>query len=315
MKVVLMESLAVSEKVLAQYEDKLKEMGHEFQAYERNMDEDAQIGQVKDADVIMLANMPLSAKVIRACEKVRFINVAFTGYDHIALDAAKEKQIAVSNASGYATNAVAELTLGYAVSLLRNIPQVDQKCREGQTKAGLVGNELRGKTVGIVGCGAIGLRAAELFKAFGCKIIAYTPTVREGRPDYITYVSLEEVMKEADIVSLHCPLNESTRGLINKEKIALMKKSAYLINTARGAVVDSNALAEALNAGRIAGAAIDVFENEPPLNVDHVLLHSKNTIVTPHVAFASEESMELRAQIVFENLFSWMEGKQLNKVI
>ena len=127
-------------------------------------------------------------------------------------------------------------------------------------------------------------------------------------------VSLEQLLQEADIVSLHCPLTDQTRGLIGADQLALMKKTAILINTARGAVVDSAALAAALKDGQIAGAACDVFEMEPPLPQDHPLLDCPNTIVTPHIAFASKESMEMRADIVFENLYAWLEGKQLNAV-
>jgi D-3-phosphoglycerate dehydrogenase len=315
MKIILLESLAISDKILSDYKAKLNEMGHEFFAYEKDGNEDTQISRVKDADVIIIANMPLSANVINSCTNLKFINVAFTGVDHVALTAAKEKQAAVSNASGYATQSVAELVIGYAISLLRNVPRVDQRCRDGQTKDGLVGNELSGKTIGIVGGGAIGLRTAALFHAFDCKILAYDPSPQADTPAYISFVSLEDVLKQADLVSLHCPLLDSTKGLMNQERIALMKKSAFLINAARGPIVDSQALADALNRGDIAGAAIDVFETEPPLATDHVLLHSKNTIVTPHIAFASKESMELRAKIVFDSLFSWMNGTQLNKII
>ena len=119
----------------------------------------------------------------------------------------------------------------------------------------------------------------------------------------------------ADIVTLHCPLNKESRGLIDAGKIALMKRSAYFVNTARGPVVDVDALAEALNRGQIAGAAVDVFETEPPLEGNHPLLHSKNTLLTPHVAFATEESMEARARIVFENLWDWMDGGQKNVIL
>lgn len=315
MKITLLESLAISPDVLSVYEAKLKEMGHQFYAYEKDPDETTQIARAKDSDVIMIANMPLSANVINACTNLKFINVAFTGVDHVALDAAKARQIAVSNASGYATEAVAELVIGYAIALLRNIPQVDRRCRDGLTKEGLVGNELQGKTVGIIGSGAIGLRTAALFHAFDCQVIAYDPAPRPDTPAYITFASLEEVLAQSDIISVHCPLTEGTKGLINQERLGLMKKTALLINAARGPIVDSQALADGLNHGRIAGAAIDVFETEPPLNTDHVLLHSKNTIVTPHIAFASKESMELRAKIVFDSLFSWLEGRQLNRVI
>ncbi len=315
MKIILLESLAISEEVLSGYAKKLEELGHEFTAYSKDTNEDVQIERVKAADVIMIVNMPLSAKVIHASRNLKFINIAFTGFDHVALDAAKAKNVAVSNASGYATNAVAELVIGNVISLLRNVPQVDKRCRDGRTKEGLVGNELKGKSIGLIGSGAIGLRTAALFRCFGCEIIAFDPFPRTDTPDYIELAGLEEVLRASDIVTLHCPLNESTKGLINKERIALMKKRAILVNAARGPIVDSEALADALNNGKIAGAAIDVFEIEPPLDKDHVLLHSKNTIVTPHIAFASEESMELRAEIVFNSLFSWMNGKQINKII
>ena len=126
---------------------------------------------------------------------------------------------------------------------------------------------------------------------------------------------MDELLSNSDIVSLHCPLNEDSRHLINKDTIAKMKQGAYIINAARGPVVDSKALAEALNSGYLAGAGIDVFENEPPIDTSHPLLNCKNTIVTPHIAFASAESMKLRAQIVFENLKKWMEGDQINKIL
>lgn len=313
MKIVLLEPLAISNEVLGKYSKELESQGHEFIAYEKDTNEDVQIERAKDADVIIIANMPLSGKVINACNNLKFINIAFTGFDHVDLEAAKAKGVAVSNASGYATQSVAELVIGYSVSLLRNIPQTDVRCRAGQTKDGLVGNELKDKKIGIVGYGAIGKRTAELFRAFGCNILAYT--VPECECDGNTeFVSLEQLLKESDIISLHCPLNDSTKGLINKESISLMKKSSFLINAARGPVVDSQALADALNNGSIAGAAIDVFEIEPPLATDHVLLHSRNTIVTPHIAFASKESMELRAEIIFNSLASWIDGKQVNIV-
>lgn len=315
MKIVLLESLGVKEEVLNRYAKALEEKGHEFQAYARDMDPEVQIGRAKDADVIMIANMPLKGEVIRACEQLKFIDVAFTGVDHVALDAAKEKRIAVSNASGYSNESVAELVLGMTLSLLRNVPQVDVRCREGKTKDGLVGRELAGRTVGIIGTGAIGSRVAELYHAFGCRIMAYDLYPKDQAPDYMQYTELDELLAQSDIVTLHCPLTEESKGLINDVTIGKMKKGAILINASRGPVVDSEALAKALHDGRIGGAGVDVFEVEPPLPLDHPLLHTPNTIVTPHIAFASEESMELRAEIVFENLNLWMEGKQRNIIL
>lgn len=313
MKIVLLEGLGVSEEIIRKQTKKLNEMGHEFVVYEKNTDPRVQAERCEDADIIMLANMPLSREAIERASHLQYIDVAFTGVDHIPMDEEGKRGIAVSNASGYATQAVAELCISFMIQLLRNVKQTEQRCREGGTKDGLIGNLLCGKTVGIIGAGAIGKRTAELCKAFGCKVIAYSRS-RVEHPAIDRQVTLEELLKEADIVSLHCPLTEETRGMIGEEQLRMMKKTAVLINTARGPVADSEALAKALTEGRIAGAACDVFETEPPLDAEHPLLHTPNTIVTPHIAFASEESMEQRADIVFENLYAWLEGKQLNKV-
>lgn len=315
MHIVLLESLGVPNTTLDAHVKPLLEIGHTFEAYPRDADINTQIDRAKDADVIMIANMPLKGEVISACKNLKFIDVAFTGVDHVDLDACRANGIKVSNASGYSNESVAELTVCMALSLLRNVPQVDARCRAGETKDGLVGTELRGKTVGIVGVGAIGKRTAELFHAFGCTILGNKRHVNGDEPDYIQFVSLDELLEKSDIVSLHCPLNDSTRGLIGQENIAKMKQSAILINVARGPVVDSQALADALNAGRLGGAGIDVFEIEPPLALDHPLLHSRNTIVTPHIAFASAESMNIRCDIVFESLKKWMDGQQINVIL
>ncbi|WP_044294760.1 2-hydroxyacid dehydrogenase [Robinsoniella peoriensis] len=315
MNIVMLESLAVSEDILKSYIKPLEEAGHTFRAYEKSSDEEVLKEESKDADILILANMPLRQEVIRNCSHLKFIDVAFTGVDHVDLEAAKEMGAALSNASGYSNESVAELTLGMILSLLRNVPQVEARCRDGKTKDGLVGFELKGKTVGIIGTGAIGMRTAQLCSAFGCKVIAYNGFSKKENSELITYMPLKDLLEEADIVALHCPLTEQSRHLINQETIGYMKKSAILINAARGPVVDSDTLAKALNEGRIAGAGIDVFEVEPPLNTDHPLLHAKNTIVTPHVAFATKESMEIRAEIVFRNIDQWLKGEQINKIL
>ena len=313
MKVVLLEGLGVSEQVIEQHARKLESMGHTFVAYLKNADPQVQAERSRDADVIMLANMPLTPVVLEEAKNLKFIDVAFTGVDHIPMTEAKQRSIAVSNASGYATQAVAELCVSFMIQLLRNVGKTEERCRNGGTKDGLVGNLLCGKTVGIVGAGAIGKKVAALCKAFGCSVLAYNrSTVSDPAID--EQVSLEKLLKRSDIVSLHCPLTANTKGMIGKDQLALMKKSSLLINTARGGVLDSAALADALEKGEIAGAACDVFETEPPLPTDHPLLHCPNTIVTPHIAFASVESMEQRADIVFNNLYSWLDGKQVNAV-
>ncbi|MEL7597024.1 MAG: NAD(P)-dependent oxidoreductase, partial [Clostridiaceae bacterium] len=188
--------------------------------------------------------------------------------------------------------------------------------REGKTKAGLVGNELYNKTLGLIGTGAIGRRVGQIGKAFGCKVLGYSRTERQDAKDIgITYTSLEELLKESDIISLHVPLTDETKLLINKERIDLMKPSSILINVARGGVVDSEALAEALNNDQIAGAGIDVFEMEPPIPQEHPLLNAKNVVLAPHVAFATDESMLRRAEITFDNITEWLKDKPQNVML
>ena len=313
MKIVLLEDLGVPDRIIEKHASRLKKMGHEFRAYPKNTDVEVQLDRSRDADVIMIANMPLNAEVVKAAESLKYIDVAFTGVDHIPMDEVKKRGIAVSNASGYATQAVTELCITYMIQLLRNISKTEERCRHSETKEGLIGHLLCGKTVGIVGAGAIGRRVAALCKAFGCNVIACSRS-KVDDPSIDEQISLEDLLKRADIVSLHCPLTNETQGLIGEKELKLMKDNSILVNTARGKVIDNEALAAALEAGKIGGAACDVFDMEPPLPADYPLLHSPNTIVTPHIGFASVESMELRAEIVFENLYSWLDGKHINQI-
>lgn len=314
-KIVIMESLGISKEELDTFKEPFEKEGHSFEVFEKSTDKDVLIKEAKDADVMIIANMPMPDEVIRECKSLKFIDVAFTGVDHVGLDAAKENDIKVSNASGYSNEAVSELVIGMAISIARNLRTVEDRCREGKGKDGLVGFELKGKTVGIVGLGKIGSRTAELFNAFGCRVLATSRTVHPNVPRYVAQVSLEELLKESDIVVLHCPANESTKGLINKDRLAVMKKSAVLINAARGTVVVTRDLADALNNGDIAAAGIDVFDKEPPLDLSEPLLNAKNCLVTPHVAFATKQSMTLRAEIVFDNLRAFFKGEQKNVIL
>lgn len=313
MEIVLLESLGIPDKRMQEYQESLEKQGHTFRAYTTLKTDEELIKASRHADIVMLANRPLSAQVITELAHCRMIDIAFTGYDHVALQAAKEKNICVCNASGYATQAVAELAVQMMLSLLRNVDAVQTQCRNEQTKVGLIGSELGSKTVGIIGMGKIGERTAALCAAFGAKILGYRAS-NKSMPSYVTPASLDDLLTQSDIVSLHCPLTESTRGLISKARIAQMKKTALLINTARGAIVDSQALADALQNGQIAAAGIDVFETEPPISRDHPLLHTPNTLVTPHIAFASQEAMLKRADIVFDNISHFIDGKPINLV-
>lgn len=314
-KIVIMESLGISAEELAARKAPFEAQGHVFVDYPKTTVPAKLIEEAKDADAMILANMPMPADVLRKCDKLKFIDVAFTGVDHVGLDAAKEKNIAVSNASGYSNEAVSELVIGTTLSLARNLRSVEDRCREGKDKTGLVGWEIKGKTVGIIGLGKIGTRTAELFHAFGATVLAQSRTHHDGIAEYIEQVTQEELIRRSDIVVLHCPLNDSTRGMINAEKLAMMKPTALLVNVARGPVVVEKDLAAALENGVIAGAAIDVFDKEPPLDTASPILHAPNCLVTPHVAFATQQSMSLRAEIVFDNLAKWMEGHQINTIL
>ena len=317
MKIVLLEPLGVPKERIESLAAPFVKAGHEFTPYfALASDESEQLDRVKDADVIIMANHPLSSDVIEKCENLKYISVAFVGIDHIGKDACRAKGINISNAAGYCDDAVAELSVGLAMDCLRNISAVNDVIRHGGTKDGLVGHELRGKTVGIIGTGRIGRATAKLFKAFGCSMLGYSRTKNEeAEAEGIRYVSLDELLKQSDIETVHTPLTDETKNLLGRDKITLMKESAILINTSRGPVVDNTALAEALNEGRLAGAGIDVFDGEPPLAENYPLLHARNTVCTPHVGFATIESIDRRAEIVFDNVAKWLEGTVQNKML
>ena len=311
MKLVIIEPLGVEDEKLLQMAKEALPESVEITYYNtRVTDTDTLIERGKDAGIIAVSNLPLNADVIRGCANLKMLAVAFTGVDHIAMDVCRERGITVCNCSGYSNAAVADLVFGMIVALYRNLPACGQAVRNGKTKDGLIGFELEGKKFGVVGTGAIGLKVAAVAQAFGCQVYAYSRTKKEIPG--ITYVDLDTLLAECDIVSLHTPLNDGTRGLINGERLAKMKPNAVLINTSRGPVVDSAALAEALNSGKIAGAGIDVFEGEPPIPADHPLLTAKNVIATPHIGFATKEALVKRAVIVFDNIVKWMAGTPQN---
>lgn len=311
MKLVIIEPLGVNdEKLLSMAKDMLPSDVEIVYFNTRVTDTAALIERGKDADIIAVSNLPMNADVINGCKNLKMLSVAFTGVDHIAMDACKANGVLVSNCAGYSTVAVADLVFGMVIALYRNLIPCNDVVRKSGTKDGLVGFELEGKKFGVIGTGAIGLRTAAIANAFGCEVYAYSRT-KKDIPG-VTYVDMETLLSTCDIVSLHTPLNAQTKGLIGKDQLALMKPSAILINTSRGPVVDSEALADALNSGKLAGAGIDVFETEPPVPETHPLLSAKNLIATPHVAFATKEALEKRAVIVFDNIAKWLDGAPQN---
>lgn len=311
MKLVVIEPLGVEKSQFLSMAEEILGDRVELVLYDtRVTDTETLIERGKDADIIMVANLPMNEEVILGCHNLKLLAVAFTGLDHIAMEACRAKGITVCNCAGYSNAAVSDLVFGMLVTLYRNVIPCNERVRVGGTKDGLIGMELEGKKFGVIGTGAIGLRVANIASAFGCEVYAYSRTKKE-LPN-VTYVSLEELLSHCDIVSLHVPLSEETRGLINRDRLALMKKTSVLINTARGPVVDSEALAEALNEGKIAGACVDVFEMEPPVPQEHPLLHAKNLIATPHIAFATKEALVKRAIINLNNVKYWLEGNPIN---
>ena len=316
MKIALLEPLRVPEARINELAQPLIDAGHEFTYYpDKTTDPNELYERSKDADIVMIANNPYPAEVIERLENTKFINVAFTGFDHVNSKASKDKGIAIANASGYATTAVAELALGLTLDLFRAITKGNDDIRNANFPGPFQGREIKGKTVGIVGTGHIGLETAKLFKAFGADLIGYNRSEKQEAKDLgVELVELDELLQRADIVSVHLPLNDETKHLLNKDKLSLMKESAVIINVARGPIIDDAALADLLNEGKIAGAGIDVFDGEPPLPADYPLLSAKNAILTPHVGFLSDEAMELRAQIAFENTKAFIDGKPQNIV-
>lgn len=308
MKISCIEPLGINQQQFEELKKEFASKGHAFEYYmDRQEQSDIVVERMRDAEVVVVSNIKINSEMLSQCPKLRYLSVAFTGLDHIDLAYCSTHGIEVQNAAGYSTTAVSELTLGLMLDLMRRITLFDGSIRHGEGRGTYLGSELRGKTIGVIGTGAIGIATIRLLHAFGCHVIAFS---RHERDEAIkagaTYVSKEELLKKSDIVTLHVPLTEETRHLIGEKELQLMKPTALLVNTARGPVMDIEAVALALQAGTIAGAATDVYEKEPPLPCDHPLLHAPNCICLPHVGFATREAFDIRANIVFNHVRDWL---------
>ena len=313
MKISLIDPLEVKESYIEEQKEKLEKLGHGFTYYKESAkDEEEKIARLKDADIAIITNKPVSRKVIENTN-LDLIDVAFTGVDHVDLEACKEKGIKVLNASGYSDDSVAELVIGLTIGVLRKFDKNNENIFEGKSNP-LLGSLIKGKTFGVIGTGHIGKKLIELLQVFGCKIIAFSRTEKDDiKALGVEYVDLKTLLKEADIVSLHIPNNKETKHFLGKEELDLMKEGAVLINCARGAVVDNDYLAKLLNEDKLR-AGIDVFDMEPPLPDDYPLRNAKNVLLTNHVAFYTEEAMQIRAEIVFDNFYSYLDGKIKNEI-
>ncbi len=311
MKIVVLEPLGIAQEALEGIlSSRVNEKAEIVYYPDRKEDVETLVARSRDAQIVVLSNLPYPEEVIEQCPKLKAIMVAFTGVDHVDIECCQKHHITVCNCSGYSDAAVADLVFGMAIGFYRNLAACEKRAREHGTKNGLVGFELEGKTFGVIGTGAIGTRVAMIANAFGAKVLAYSRTIKP-LPN-VTYVTLEELLIKSDIVSIHVPSTKDTRYMIGEQELNLMKKEALLINTARGAIVDETALYDALVKGKIAGACIDVLEQEPPFDEDRVILHAPNLMITPHIGFATIQAMEKRAHIVAENIKAYMEGTPIH---
>ena len=278
---------------------------------------------IKDADVIIFNKTKMNEELLKDAPNVKLLAITATGFDNIDLEYCKSRGIAAANVKAYSTPAVAQHTFAMALFILEKISYYDEYVKSGKysSQSGFCNfdekyNELSGKTWGIIGMGNIGRSVARIAEAFGCKVIFYSASGNSTCTDY-ERVELETLLKESDVLSIHCPLSDRTRNLINRDTLKLMKRNAILINVARGPVVNDADLAEALNNGTIAGAGLDVLGVEPmekdnPLGL---IKDSRKLLITPHMAWASVESRQRCFDEVFENIRAFMEGRERNRLV
>lgn len=318
MKLVILDSYTENPGDLSW--DWLKDIVDEYEIYEKTP-KDKVLERSLDADILVTNKVPVDRALIEKLPKLKFIAVLATGFNIIDCEAAKEHGIVVSNIPAYSTDGVAQLVFAFLLELTNQVGLHSKSVNDGEWsrspyfcywKTPLV--ELRGKVFGIVGFGKIGSAVAEIANAFGMKVKAYSPHTREysgfGKVDF---VSLDEVIETSDVISLHCPLTNKTNGLVNAKFLSRMKKTAYLINTSRGPVVNEKDLRAALDSGMIAGAGVDVLSTEPPKE-DNPLIGAKNCFITPHIAWASLEARTRLMNIFKDNVKGFVSGKPINVV-
>lgn len=304
MKIVFLDAATMGDVSFAP----IQQLG-ELVCYDSSTPEQA-LERVAECEVLIINKIKVTPELIDAAPALRLICEAATGVNNIDLEYAARKGIPVRNAVGYSTDSVVQATFMHILSLVGNAPYFDESVKSGRYSSGgsftdvtVNWRELSGKTIGIIGLGNIGKRVAKIAEAFGMKVCYYSTSGTSHCSDYPS-LSLEELLAVSDIVSIHAPLNERTDGLIGEEQLSLMKKSAFVVNMGRGGIVDESALADAVDAGEIAGAALDVFVTEP-LPEDHPLLrtrHPERLRLAPHVAWASVEARERLVRMITDNI-------------
>ena len=298
--------------------DSLAALG-DLQVYERSEPGEV-VDRAKEAEVILTNKTVLSREVLDRLPKLRYIGVLATGYNVVDVEATKERGIPITNIPAYSTPSVAQMVFAHLLNLTFRLADHHQAVLDGEwtasdefsfSKYPLV--ELAGKTLGIIGYGLIGKNVTALASAFAMHALISTRTPPQNVPPWARVVELDELFRRSDVVSLHCPLTEETRHLVNAERLALMRPTAFLINTGRGDLVDEAALAAALNEGRIAGAGVDVLSSEPN-DPDNPLVGARNCFVTPHIAWATKESRERLMELCVSNVTAFLDGEPQNVV-
>ena len=292
----------------------------ELTVYDRTKAEDV-VARIGDAEVVYTNKTPITRETLDACPNVKFIGVLATGYNIVDIAAAKEKGIPVSNIPTYGTAAVSQVAIGLLLELCHPIGEHSDAVKAGEWtsnpdwcfwKYPLV--ELDGKTMGIIGFGRIGQDTGKIAQALGMKVLAYDAFKRpELETETCHYVDLDTLLAESDVIALHCPLFPDTEGIINKDTIAKMKDGVMIINNSRGPLVVEQDLRDALDSGKVAGAAVDVVSTEP-IQMDNPLIGAKNVIITPHISWAPKESRQRLMNIAVDNLKCYVEGKPQNVV-
>lgn len=299
--------------------DGLRKLGS-LEVFDRT-DKDDILKRIEDADIVFTNKTPLSKESIDSCKNLKFIGVLATGYNVVDIDAAKDRGIPVSNIPTYGTKSVSQFAIALLLEICHHIGEHSRAVKNGEwtnNKDWCFWNypliELDQKTMGIIGFGRIGQQTAIIAQSLGMNVLAYDEYQNPNlENETCKYASLDELFANSDVITLHCPLLQSTEGIINKDNIAKMKDGVIIINNSRGQLIVDEDLRDALNSGKVAGAACDVVSTEP-INDDSPLFDAKNIIITPHISWAPKESRERLMNIAVSNLKAFVDGKPVNVV-
>ncbi|MBM7408899.1 D-2-hydroxyacid dehydrogenase [Methanococcus maripaludis] len=316
MKIVVLDGYAMNSGDLSW--ENLKKLG-EVSIYDRTL-ESKVVERISDSEIVITNKVVIGKEVFEKCKNIKYVGVTATGYNVVDTNLAKELGVIVTNVPAYSTDSVAQLVFSFILEHCQNVFKYTESVKSGDwvnskdfsyQKFPII--ELAGKSLGIIGFGAIGKKVAEIGNAFGMNVLVNTRTVSKTDEINVNFVSKEEIFKNSDFLTLHCPLNNETDKIVNEKTLNLMKKSAILINTGRGGLVNEKDLANALNLEKIAGAGLDVLSTEPPKE-DNPLLNAKNTYITPHVAWASYEARKRLMDVTINNVKSFIDGNPINVV-